>query len=436
MCGIWGFVKKHPGVLSKVEQDFIQQAAIVGQVRGEDGIGMFVVYENGQVRALRGVSIPNNFIKSQEYWDLFFKKGKDDKPELRRIKAVFGHNRAATKGKVISKNCHPFRVNNIMLMHNGTLRNTLPQGIDVDSMWIAKLMSEKSPQEVINTINGAYALVWYNDKDKVINLVRNHERPLAYTETHADYFFASERPMLQWLVERNISQYNLKYFSVATDTLFSMKVDSDKWEESQLKKIYATTNYSPPSSKDYSYPHPGKYKGKSERETIKEKWEKEYRQPDEVPETVEFKIVGSDIKELDNGERVYYYYGTNLEKHTHKNVLLVYKDRLPFHPKTTFLAEVAGFVRKNNKKYLLAKSHSVVDMGEEKPQDVYSLADGTTITHAEFQRNPHCVSCSHHLDERDLEDSYRTSQGLLCNSCLEHYCDNHTKEVSNVHYLQ
>ena len=100
-----------------------------------------------------------------------------------------GHIRAATAGSVNIDNAHPFKFGAVTLVHNGTLYKqgasipTYDQSLDVDSMQIALALSKypvDKAAEVLSHIDGAFALVWYDERDKSVNMVRNSDRPLHF----------------------------------------------------------------------------------------------------------------------------------------------------------------------------------------------------------------------------------------------------------------
>jgi hypothetical protein len=56
--------------------------------------------------------------------------------------------------------------------------------LEVDSAQIAHNLAEHKPEEakqVIEELDGAYALVWFDERDRSINMCRNEERPLSFT---------------------------------------------------------------------------------------------------------------------------------------------------------------------------------------------------------------------------------------------------------------
>ncbi len=124
---------------------------------------------------------------------------------------LIGHNRAATRGSVSSRNAHPFEHGHITGVHNGTLlsHKTLVEGKDplypVDSEYIFKGMEQRGAAELIPMINGAYNLLWYDATSNSVHMIRNSDRPYYFAKIKdTDLLFgASEMGMMQWILNRN-----------------------------------------------------------------------------------------------------------------------------------------------------------------------------------------------------------------------------------------
>lgn len=121
---------------------------------------------------------------------------------------LLGHNRHATKGA--SDNhayAHPFQHEHINLMHNGSLTShhaLTTETFVVDSEAICRALVDTPIEELVPKLRGAFALVWVDSKQQTLNFVRNDERPLAlaYNLTRNTIYWASERDMLHWLLNR------------------------------------------------------------------------------------------------------------------------------------------------------------------------------------------------------------------------------------------
>src|SRR3546814_19281002 len=65
-------------------------------------------------------------------------------------------------------------------------------------------MSRNGAKATIAKLQGAFALCWYDESNRTVNLVRNSQRPMyyAYTKDHKTLFWASESWMLHVAMQR------------------------------------------------------------------------------------------------------------------------------------------------------------------------------------------------------------------------------------------
>lgn len=200
MCGIIGVISAK---VTTLQQDkHFKQLLIMDQVRGFDSVGVMAEKVNGNLDFYKHVYDPATFLDD-----------KKTKAVLSTAKAMVGHNRAATRGNVTPMNAHPFSHGPITLVHNGTLTHPLPAGasqFEVDSESIAYGLSQVEPAGAaafLESLNGAYALCWYDTRDRSWNIARNSERPLHYmTLTTGDtMYISSERGILYACVSADIT---------------------------------------------------------------------------------------------------------------------------------------------------------------------------------------------------------------------------------------
>jgi predicted glutamine amidotransferase len=210
MCGIVGFITEEKNIGAIERKKFFINALRAGVVRGDDGTGIFMVPHD-----LDG---PADWAKLGGPAEQFLQ----DKHAIARLgynekfdeyRAVIGHNRSATVGNTSTANAHPFQEGPITLVHNGTLNTMggLPtpkhkaKGADVDSHVITHNLATASVEDVVKELDGAYALVWHDARDKSVNILRNSQRPLhlMLLKNHKTILLASEAEMLHWLVQRS-----------------------------------------------------------------------------------------------------------------------------------------------------------------------------------------------------------------------------------------
>jgi hypothetical protein len=128
------------------------------------------------------------------------------------LQVAICHNRHATVGKPTKKNAHPFRFENVVGVHNGTIASThlkYASKYETDSEALYAQINEEGIEATIkhlgrNYSSVAYALVMVErgNGNLKVHIIRNNERPLAYAWKNGVLFFASERDHLSWILNR------------------------------------------------------------------------------------------------------------------------------------------------------------------------------------------------------------------------------------------
>lgn len=196
MCGIIGVA----GSL-KVEHDKIfKQLLIVDSLRGTDSTGMCLVPMGGaEERVVKAIGNPFDFLESPQFTRAF----------ACMAAVLMGHNRYATQGKVNKINAHPFEMDKLIGMHNGTLTHKYElldaRHFDVDSENLYHHMNELGLKSLMEVIRGAWSLVWWDKEAAELNFLRNDERPMhiAYFNEGKTIAWASEEKMLELVLDRN-----------------------------------------------------------------------------------------------------------------------------------------------------------------------------------------------------------------------------------------
>ena len=194
MCGIVCAA----GLLTAEEEKIFKFLLILDTVRGEDSTGIAGVSVNGDVLVSKAVGTP---------YDLFPMK-LTERVFTAHNRLLIGHNRYATQGGVTKKNAHPFEFDNVVGVHNGTLKaryGLKHNNYAVDSEQLYANIDEDGEKVVIPKVEGAYALVWYDKENEQLKVIRNKERPLhyAFSACGKKVFFASEAWMLGVALNRN-----------------------------------------------------------------------------------------------------------------------------------------------------------------------------------------------------------------------------------------
>lgn len=238
MCGLVGVINKSKHGMFKDQIDNFHHMLYADAIRGMDGTGMYMVNKFGNVRWMKAKHNPVHLHVTKEYEDTLdeaFKNGQ----------LLIGHNRKATAGKLSDANSHPFVEKHIILVHNGTLDNHKDIGKqEVDSHAICHSMATKGHEETLKTLQGAFALIWYDLKDKKLRICRNSKRPLWLIETHTAWYLASERGLIDWMLSR--STYTIKPLSaveIEVGQLYEFDIHNcEKYEKTPLTyHTYQTT---------------------------------------------------------------------------------------------------------------------------------------------------------------------------------------------------
>lgn len=188
MCGLIGAAGNITHELkSRVFKDMLDVCA----TRGRDSTGIIIVKKDLSYDWIKQLGSPAYLYDSRQY---------EQRVERTDAAALIGHCRAKTVGDVSIKNAHPFDFPEagICGVHNGTLRNqhsldTHKYG-QVDSETMYGHLAKNGPEDTFKKVDGAYTAIWWNDKEKTINFIRNTERPLwlSWSKDLKTMFWASE----------------------------------------------------------------------------------------------------------------------------------------------------------------------------------------------------------------------------------------------------
>lgn len=248
MCGLLCLISKKQTLFSSQEVSLFTQLLNIDTIRGKDSTGVFSVTEQNNLNSLKTNLDGYSFTRTKEYEDF-------EKNAL-YAKVLVGHNRYATKGNITEQNAHPFIKDHICLVHNGTIwSHRHLANVDVDSEAITHALAESDPEDVLNKINGAYALIWYNIKEKKLYLTRNKERPLWIIQAKDFDLIGSEPKMLEWLYYRTYNkEVTASYFDIDTLYIYDCTKLEDSFEEIKVKKkIPSYQPYSIPTSISTGY---------------------------------------------------------------------------------------------------------------------------------------------------------------------------------------
>lgn len=206
MCGVVGVISKYTTGMLKQHEDSFSQLLYVNALRGDDSTGVIGVEKDGSFHIAKEAC-------EAAWFQQAYRGTPMAKAMFSRGQAMIGHNRKKTMGKIEDKSAHPFVINDeFAMVHNGTLYNHRAlKNTDVDSEALAHVFHEafatddyqEKFAETLGKVSGAYAVAMYDQRHEKVRLFRNKERPLAYVSTDNGWYFASEAPMLFWIMLRN-----------------------------------------------------------------------------------------------------------------------------------------------------------------------------------------------------------------------------------------
>ena len=247
MCGLIAIISKKKKAFWKMHTNAFTQLLFTGQLRGTDGSGIFYDLEN----KIKIVKTKENasFLTTDPEWE------KTETEMFREATFMVGHNRAATLGKVTTENSHPFKVQHITLVHNGTIQNHEKlKKVPSDSQAITYSIAEQGIEKTLKQIQGAFALIWYNNKTKTLHTVRNNQRPLYLLDCEDCFILVSEEKMGLWIADRNkIKVLSTKEVPTKTILTWDMEDPKEYTEKEVTFYEYTTPPYkNHPISKYYN----------------------------------------------------------------------------------------------------------------------------------------------------------------------------------------
>ena len=147
MCGIFG------GIGRQLNPGIIRALALINRERGTDSLGFFA----NSGKFIKRAGDPLECLGDDDFADFIEKSCK---------KGWFlaGHTRFATRGKVTTRNAHPFRFGRIVGCHNGVVTLPAKSRYPVDSEYLFDSLNKANGdyQTAFGEIVGYWALSWFD----------------------------------------------------------------------------------------------------------------------------------------------------------------------------------------------------------------------------------------------------------------------------------
>lgn len=203
MCGLVGII----GDIGYTEKRVFKDLLMLDYIRGPHSTGVAAIGSSGEFKVAKRVGSPA---------ELFDTKSYDDALNPITLKALLGHNRYATKGKISSANAHPFEFSDVVGCHNGTLSSftNLDDHLmfEVDSEALMNHVNNHGVNATLPLLRGAYALTIWDKRESAVTLARNNDRPLyyAFAADMETMFYASE----EWMLEVALEKHSVAYTDI------------------------------------------------------------------------------------------------------------------------------------------------------------------------------------------------------------------------------
>lgn len=201
MCGLAGAA----GATNIRTRDAFIELLLVTQLRGRDSTGIFSVGHGNNVKYVKELGPPEYLFDRKSFEQVL-----SGVPPI-----MVGHCRKKTVGDNNRASAHPFDFDNVIGVHNGTLRAYYGmEGYDhklPDSYALYHNIDKYGAEETIRKLDptGAWALVWWDKVNNRLNFLRNKDRPLffAWAKDKKTMFWASETWMFG-AVDRNVELWD------------------------------------------------------------------------------------------------------------------------------------------------------------------------------------------------------------------------------------
>lgn len=250
MCGIAGVYSTS---FNSSDLAMFEQLLFLNVYRGEDSTGVIKINQTGPRKKKKTTYHRQRSLSASP---IYLRSKESDFIEDKSAIGLVGHCRAATVGDVKLSNAHPFRFNNVVGVHYGTIRQKFKgaSDFDTDSEALYKLINDEGIESALNEVadfDSAYALVWVDKSEDTLNFIRNAKRPLWFTRLFGGttLVWSSDPKTLKYAVEyANLVPMGLpdgvssnvepkqKYWTLSENTMMSLSI-GDPCSDLRLKGV-------------------------------------------------------------------------------------------------------------------------------------------------------------------------------------------------------
>jgi len=236
MCGLIGFSGK-----TNFDKEKINLLMLWNSFeRGKDATGIYTP-KNGLIKFAKPAT---DFLVSTPFEEDTF---------------LIAHVRAKTIGVNNDKNAHPFNEENVVLAHNGTLKNHYDllkkydlkyADYDVDSHIICGIMAKEKNFKILTEIEGAAAMLMHDkDNPKIMYVFRNGERDLFKGYYDGNLYISSIKKSLELIGCINIKEFKENYLYTIVDGLIQGTAKRIVNKPYSAPKTTTYNNYVPSTDK-------------------------------------------------------------------------------------------------------------------------------------------------------------------------------------------
>lgn len=232
MCGLYGIASQS---INNTGKGIFEDLTIVSNLRGRHGAGVVSVHGDGNMRGVKSLYSGCDLLDMAAFKSLMGEA---------KTRILLGHTRYPTAGAADdTANVHPHFMENITGVHNGTLthvKNARYDGKASDSFQFYNHASEVGFKEALASARGAYCFIFIDHKERTLNFIRNHERPLWFVKHLWDkdgqsLLWASEKEMLEFVLKRRKMEVGAEYVELPINQLWTLPYEIKRGDDFEVE---------------------------------------------------------------------------------------------------------------------------------------------------------------------------------------------------------